>query len=55
MQPNAFERSRYAIWTIVFESILLRSGSMKDNKASAMETLFRKPIWSGLISSNFCL
>ena len=43
MEPNAFERSKSAFWTILFESLLLQNHSMKNNKASALETPFRKP------------
>ena len=43
MESNAFERSECAVWTLLFESILLRTDSMKNIKASALEISFRKP------------
>ena len=42
MESNAFERSKNAVCSILFESILYQTDSMKNNEASAMETFFGK-------------
>ena len=44
MESNAFKSSKSALWIILFESIILRTDSMKNNKASALETFFDKQI-----------
>ena len=42
MESKNSGRSKGAFWSILFESILLQTGSTKNNKASAVESLFRK-------------
>ena len=41
MESNAFERSKSAVWTILFESILLLIVSMENIKASTVELPFK--------------